>query len=1126
MHPLTSRFSLLFALLAAPVFAAAQDTPDVRPHAGMMRTPDVSATHIVFAYANDLWTVPREGGVAMPLASPPGSESFPRFSPDGSRIAFRGNYDGGSDLYTVSTDGGVPVRVTHHPADEVLCDWTADGRLLFFAGGMRGLGRQTHLFTVAPEGGLPEALPVPYGAFASIDATGKQLAYTPHTRDHRTWKRYQGGMATDIWIYGLEDGSARRVTDWPGTDSQPMWHGEQLYYVSDAGPEHRINLWSFDPASGEHRQLTTFADFDVRYPAMGPGPNGGGEIVFQAGSMLRLLDLASGELRSVDVRVPGARPTLRPLRVDASENLAGGGPSPTGKRIAVEARGDVWTLPAEHGVPRNLTATSNAAERDPAWSPDCRWIAYFSDESGEYELYVRQSDGRGEARRLTHDSAEFRSDPNWAPNSERLTFSDKAGRLYLVELESGEVRQLDKNPAGRPMRVRWSHDSNWLTYGRAEADRRQDSIWLYDVNANTPHRVTSGAFSDSLPTFDRKGDHLFFASSRVFAPAYGDLESSFVYGNTEILLAVPLRADMPSPFAPEIDEEEFEDADETDEADETEESPEPASDESADTEADSESAESSEESKEEEKKDDKPLVIDLEGFERRAVRIPVDPGLFREIGVSHDGKLLYLRATSRGFGGETSLKVFDLEDDERKEKEVTGSATGFQLSANGKQLLVRTSGAFTYHDPKADSKGKKVPTEGMNVLIAPREEWRQIARDAWRLNRDYFYDPGMHGVDWNAVWTQYEAWLPDCVTREDVGHVIREMISELNVGHAYYRAGGEERGPRVSVGVLGCDFELVEGAYRIARIVEGAPWDVDARGPLSQPGVEVEAGDYLLAVEGRPLDASRDPWAALVGLAGKTVTLTVSDKPVLDDDAREVVVKCLSSEDDLRYRAWVEERRARVAEATDGRVGYVHVPDTGVNGQNELVRQFFGQLHTGALIVDDRWNGGGQIPTRFVELLNRPVTNYWAVRDGVDWTWPPDAHHGPKCMLINGLAGSGGDAFPAYFRQRGIGKLIGTRTWGGLVGISGNPGLIDGASVTVPTFGYYTTDGVWSIEGYGVDPDMEVIDDPSKMTNGVDVQLEAAIEHMLQELEAQPYRAPARPTGPNRSGMGIDAGHR
>jgi tricorn protease len=447
--------------------------------------------------------------------------------------------------------------------------------------------------------------------------------------------------------------------------------------------------------------------------------------------------------------------------------------------------------------------------------------------------------------------------------------------------------------------------------------------------------------------------------------------------------------------------------------------------------------------------------------------------------------------------------------------------SNFQMSADGKKLLVMKDGLAVIDAKEGQKIEDRMPLGDMKVQIEPRAEWRQILRDAWRVQRDFFYDPTMHGVDWERVYEQYAAMLPDCAAREDVSYIIREMISELNVGHTYYWGGDHEPSHSESVGLLGCDYELHDGAYRIARILEGGDWDVDARGPLSQPGVDVKVGDYLLAVNGVLLDPARDPWAAFQGLAGKTVTLTVSDKPTIDDDARQVVVELLGSEDSLRYRAWVEKNRRYVEEKTGGRVGYIYVPNTGVDGQNELVRQFFGQIHKEALIIDERWNGGGQIPTRFIELLNRPVTNYWARRDGNDWTWPPDAHQGPKCMLINGLAGSGGDMFPALFKQSGLGKLIGMRTWGGLVGISGNPQLIDGGNITAPTFAYYERDGTWGIEGHGVDPDIEVIDDPAKMVDGGDPQLDAAIAHMLDELQRNPYVKPPRPAYPDRSGMGI-----
>ncbi len=1110
--------ALLAALAAAP--AVAQET---RPHAGMLRYPDVSATHVVFVYADDLWLAPRTGGVATPLASPPGEESRPRFSPDGATIAFVGNYDGNEDLYTLPAEGGVPRRVTHHPTTEVLGDWTPEGeRLIFHAFGMGRWPRASELWAVDRSGGLPEKLPVPYGAVGAVSPDGEWLAYTPHTRDHRTWKRYRGGMATDIWLYGLKTGEARKVTDWEGTDTLPMWHGDALVYLSDDGPTHRLNLWRLDPATGERRALTQYADYDVKWPAIGPGPDGGGEVIFQHGAALELLDLATGAVRKIEVTIPGARPQLRPQRVEVSALAGSVSLSPTAQRLLLEARGDLWTLPAEKGSARNLTRTSGAAERQPAWSPDGKWIAYASDESGEYELYLRPADGRGESRRLTTGADRWVSAPVWSPDSKRLAFWDKSATLHVHDLASGTTVAAGEDPLAPfpPAPVSWSPDSRWLAYARASGILLSE-IWLWDARSGASHRLTAGRFADSLPVFDRAGDFLYFASQRDFTrPIYEDVGTTFVYAGIEQLYALPLRRDVEWPLAPESDEEGApEDTEDTEEAAKGDEDARPGK-------KGKTPEGSKEDSTEKEAKPPKPVSIDLEGAEARAILLPVDRGRFADLAVTASGQLVYFRPPPSGAPRDAkgAIELFDAKAEKEKErvKTVVAGVDGFRISADGEKLLVRQGEAWYLVDPKAEQKLEtKVPFTGLVATVEPRAEWRQMFREAWRLQRDFFYDPGMHGVDWEGVYEQYAAMLDDCASRADVAYVVREMISELNVGHAYYGGGPPDGVPQVAVGLLGVDFALERGAYRIARIHRGAPWDADARGPLGAPGVDVAEGDFLLAVNGAPLDPEKDPWAAFQGLAGATVTLTVSEQPVLDASAREVVVELVAEEYPLRLRAWIEANRRHVEEASGGRIGYVYVPNTGVDGQNELFRQFYGQVDREALIVDERWNGGGQIPTRFIELLDRQPANWWARRDGSDWPWPPDAHFGPKAMLINGLAGSGGDYFPYWFKKRGLGKLVGTRTWGGLVGLSGNPGLIDGARVTVPTFAFYETDGTWGVEGHGVDPDLEVIDDPSKMREGRDVQLDAAIEHLLGELERAPFVAPRRPPYPDRSGMGL-----
>ncbi|MFT3685351.1 MAG: PDZ domain-containing protein [Phycisphaerales bacterium] len=1188
----------------------------------MLRWPDVSKTHIVFSYANDLWIVPKAGGAAQPLSTAPGQERLPRFSPDGRTVAFVGNYEGNWDLYTLPINGGSATRVTYHPSPETLADWTPDGKLLYLTNGFAGLARQTQLWTIGATGGLPEKLPVPYGGFGSISPDGEWLAYTPHSTDTRTWKRYRGGMATDVWLFNLKNNTSKKITDWEGTDTIPMWvpggKGDKVYYISDAGPEHRLNVWSYTVSSGERAQVTKFADDDVKWPSIGPGDNGEGEIVFQLGSQLRLLNLKSGESKVVNVTVPGDKPAVRARQVDAARNVTGASLSPTGKRVVVEARGDVWTLPGKEGVTRNLTHTDGNYERSPVYSPDGKSIAYFSDATGEYELYIRPSDATpaekkaaaeaagdskkadeaekeeakeakkpstpsralpNTAKKLTNLGPGFRFGLQFSPDSKWLTFTDQAGRLYLLNVETQAISTVDQDPLSSALVPSWSHDSNWLAYGRGDEGNSQSAIWLYNVKTDVKTRVTDPMFSSYQPCFDRAGDWLYFASNRsISRPVYSDLDSSFAYVDTSLLYAVPLRADVKNPFLPKADEESVKEekkADDKGSSPKNDKKPTPPGDdkkpsppedkkpdepkkEDKSTErklgddakpAAAQPEDKKDEPKKDEKKDDKkkekaPLKIDLDGFEARAIQLPLGSGLFGGMTVADGGKLVYVRRAKirddEGPGGAgASIKLYDINADAKDRKEETiGDGGGFDISADGKKLLLMRGGAsmaICDVSPGAAAKAASVPTGDMKTSIDPRDEWRQIILDTHRIYRDYFYEPTMHGVNWDKVRDHYLKMVDDAVTREDIAYIQAEMVSELNIGHAYISSPGDvENAPQnAAVGLLGCDYELVKGdglgggRYRIKHIVRGGQWDADAVGPLAQPGVDVKEGDYLLAVNGVEVDAKKDPFAAFLNTSGKTTTITVSSSPALDEHARDVLVRPIGSETDLRYRQYIEGKRAYVAKKTDGAVGYVYVPNTGVDGQSDLWRQFYGQRNKPALIIDERWNGGGQIPNRFIELLNRPVTNYWAKRDGVDWVWPPDSHYGAggggnQCILINGLAGSGGDMFPWLFKHHKLGPAIGTRTWGGLVGISGNPGLIDGGVITVPTFGFYKTDGNWGIEGHGTDPDIEVLDDPAKMLDGGDPQLDRAIEEMLKANKENPHPRPKRPASPDRSGMGSD----
>jgi len=1080
--------------------------------ARLMREPDVSAEHIAFVYAGDIWVAPREGGTAVRLSSPRGEESFPRFSPDGKWIAFTGNYDGNQDIYIIPAAGGEPKRLTYHGAADRVIDWYPDGKSILFASGRESeRNRFNKLFRVSIKGGLPERLPVPYGEFGEISPDGRYLVYTPISRDFRTWKRYRGGMAPDIWLFDLKQIKARRLAPSPANDAQPMWHEGKVYFLSDRGPHKRANIWVCDVKDGEPRQVTHFRDYDIHFPSIGPE-----DIVFENGGKLYLLSLKDEKLRRVDIRVVSDRATLKPRVKNVSAWIRNYEISPTGKRAAFEARGEIFSVPAERGVILNLTRTSGAAERYPAWSPDGKWIACFSDRNGEYELTLLPADGKGEPKTLTRLGPGFRYRPVWSPDGKKLAFIDQAMRLHVHYVDADRTDAIDQmmwlyHGDLQAFTVSWSSDSRWLAYA-GDLENRHRAIILYDTNLRKRRQVTSGYYDDAEPTFDPEGKFLFYRSNRGFSPVYSDLQNTWVYVNGWRLVAAPLRKDVASPLAPRNDEEPVK-AKETQAEEKPSEKAEKASKETKP--ASEKQGLKKAEKKEKEKAAGKPGVkIDLKGFEQRAVVLPPKPGRYSGLRAVK-GKLLYVRSPNKGASGSPTLCYWDLE--KREEKTILSGLGGYRLSADGKKLLVRQGSRYGVIDVAPGQKiGKPLPADRLEAAIDPVQEWKQIFTDAWRFERDYFYDPNLHGVNWRKVRSQYGGLLKWAVTRWDVNFLIGEMIAELNSSHTYRSGGDAERAPSRPVGYLGADFAVENGACRIKRILRGAPWDLETRSPLLEPGVKAAEGDYLLAVNGVPVDATKSPYAAFEGLAGQTVLLTLNSKPTMDG-ARDVLVKTLSSEARLRYLAWIEANRRRVEKASGGRIGYIYVPDTGQGGQRDLVRQFAAQFNKEGLIIDERFNSGGQIPDRFIELLKRPVYNYWGVRDGRDWQWPPLAHWGPKAMLINGWSGSGGDCFPFYFREAKLGPLIGMRTWGGLIGMTGAPGLIDGGRVTVPTFGIYSRKGKWIIEGYGVDPDIEVVDNPAILAKGRDPQLERAVRVVMKALKRRAPKPPAKPAYEDRS---------
>lgn len=1088
MHTFVRSVVLVGSLLLATVSAEAQI--DAR----LLRQPDVSTTEIAFVYGGDIWIVDKDGGVANRLSTPKGEESFPRFSPDGASIAFTGNYDGNSDIYVMPVGGGLPTRLTHHPDRDRMLDWYPDGESILFATMMTSEKRRFNkLYRVSATGGLPAVLPVPYGEFGAISPDGATLAYMPLSRDFRTWKRYRGGTAPEIWLFGLSDHQARNLTANDANDGQPMWHGSTLYFLSDRDANMRANIWAYELDTGTVRQVTHFTDFDIHFPAIGPD-----DIVFENGGRLYVMDLATESPRPVEVEVVTDRASLRPHSVKVDQRITGGDISPSGKRAVLAARGEIFSLPAEHGVVRNLTRTSGIAERSPAWSPDGKTLAYFSDRSGEYELTVRPADGSGDETTLTSMGPGFRYEPMWSPDSKKVVFIDSEQVIRLLDVGTKTLTEIDSGlwMSHGPLsgfEVSWSADSRWFAYSRG-LDNRQSAVFLYDTSGGVSHQVTAGFLESYGPVFDPEGEYLYYLSDRTFAPIYAEMDPTWIYANTTNIVAVPLRTDVSSPLAPRND---VEDNGEDDEANGNgEEKP------------DNDSGDKEDEEKVESVK------IDLEGFEARAVVLPPAADQYADLGAVK-GKVLYRRDPRTG-GDEDSSPLLYWDFKDREEKTILDNADGYAVSADGKKLLVLVDDSFAIIDvgPK-EKMDTKLATSSMEMTVVPPEEWQQIYTDAWRLERDYFYDPNMHGVDWQAMRSRYGALLDDVITRWDLNFVIGELIAELNTSHSYRGGGDVERAERRGVGLLGVDWELADGAYRIKHIVTAAPWDTEVRSPLAEPGVDVSEGDWVLAVNGTPIDASKDPWAAFDGLAETAVILTVNDQPSLEG-AREVLVETLGSEARLRNLAWIEGNRRKVDEASGGRIGYVYVPSTGRDGQTELYRMFRAQYNLDGLIIDERFNNGGQIPDRFVELLNRPVVSYWAVRSGRDAQTPTIGHNGAQVMLINAWSGSGGDAFPYYFRAAGLGPLIGTRTWGGLIGYSGQPGLIDGGRLTVPTFSFYNLDGEWDVEGYGVDPDIEVVDDPSLMLDGGDPQLDRAIAEVLKALEENPPVRPQRPEYPVR----------
>jgi len=1096
------------------------------PSAGaLMRYPTLYGDAVVFVAHDNLWSVPRAGGVAARLTAEAGRDVMPRFSPDGRWIAFTGEYQGNRDVYVIAAGGGPARRLTFTSdvrpevplrwgPNNLVIGWTPDSTAIIFLSRRAAWNSSINRpFSVPLGGGLAQPLPLDRGGFMSFSPDGHQIAYTRIFRDFRTWKRYQGGLAQDIDIYDFTTHELKHVTDWPGTETSPMWYGGTIYFLADHDASQRRNIWAYTIASGEFRQVTHYADYDIDFPSLGNG-NGAqpAGIVFQQGGSLHVLDLPSEQLHDLQVSVADDGTRTGSRWVDAKGAIREQDMSqqtdydiaPNGNRAVFSARGDVFTLPLEHGNTRNLTHTSTADEDHPTWSPDGKLIAYTTDVSGEQQLALRPAEG-GPERILTRFERGYLYAARWSPAGDRLAFSDNEHRLWIITAAGGEPVQVAQDRYSEIHDQAWSPDGRWLAYSITAANQ-QTGIWLYDVEKRKAVMVSDPRTNDFSPAFDPAGRYLLFLSTRHENPTASQVETDFADLKTTGIYVATLKRGAASPFAPRSNE-----------------GTGPGEEEKK------EQARKAQEQggKEKNKEAPKPVEIDLEGLMARAVPLPIPAANIATLDV-RDDKVFYLTQASQTIAGplpgeKPLLHVYDLQ--QRKDAGVVEGLSSYALSADGKKVLYKLEKDYFIADAVADggkSKGgeggrggegpKKLDLSHMRVLVEPRQEWAEMFNSAWRLERDFFYSPKMNGVDWVAVRAAYSKLLPLVGSRGDLNYLLGELLGELSNSHTYVSGGDEmPEEQRVPTAYLGADFALDEasGRYRLATIYAGDNTRETYRSPLTEPGLDVRPRDYLLAIDGVELKAPVDPYSLLVGKQDATVRLELAESP--DGKRREVVVQPVKDELALREQAWIEHNRATVDKASGGRIAYVYLSDMSDLGMQQFIRQFYAQLDKQALMVDERWNGGGFIDQVLLERVRRVLVGMDANREGAAVPVPQQLISGPKICLMNHYSGSDGDLFPFYFRKYGLGPLLGTRTWGGVRGIRGEWALLDGGYITVPEEAAYGLDSQWVIENHGVDPDITVDDSPADWLGGHDVQLEAAISYLLGELQKHPQKLPPPP---------------
>lgn len=1073
----------IFFLLCLPASLFAIDPTDTR----MLAQPAISAKHIAFVYAEDLWIANLDGTNPRRLTVDEGYESNPFFSPDGKTIAFNGEYDGNVDVFIVPVEGGIPKRLTWHPSADIVRGFTPDGKAVLFSSPRAVFtGRYTQLFTVPISGGMPTQLDIPNATWAAYSPDGKQMAYNPLSDAFRQWKHYRGGTNSVISIYTFADHNTIKIPQPSGgcNDVNPMWIGNSIYFRSDRNGE--FNLFSYNTASKEIKQLTNFKDFPVYNSSAGNGM-----IAFEQAGYLHTYTPGETTTKRIKIGIAADLLELRSRFVKGARYIRSADISPTGQRVVFDFRGDIITVPAEKGDARNITQTTSVHEKYPAWSPDGKNIAYFSDASGEYQLHIKSQDGKGDVKSFKLNGTGFYANIKWSPDSKKITYSDNGRNLYILDVASGVINKIDADELYVPGPFRnlfgdWSADSKWMAYTKI-TETQFKRIYLYSVDQQKSFAVTDGLSDASEPIFDKENKYLYFFASTDAGPAINWFDQSNAdMRSTSSIYLVTLQKETISPFAKESDEEKIKDPADT-----------------AKTKKDAAA-------------DKKPgtLNIDWDGINNRIVDLPVKAGNYSQLGMGKQDELLFV-SNSYDNPGPGMLHKYDIK--KRKDNEVM-NMDGYLLSADGKKMLYVNGDNWAISN--AGEKGE--PGKGMlnvtdiQVKIDPPAEWPQIFDEAWRVNRDYFYDPGMHGANWIAMKKKYEVFLPHLACRRDLNILIQWMCSELVVGHHRITDAGEvlNTPERVGGGLLGADYTVDKNRYRIKKIYGGLNWNPNLRSPLTEPGVNAKEGDYILAVNGKEVSASDNLYQFFENTAGKIVELTIGANPDMNG-SRVVKVVPVANESALRNRDWVEGNLKKVTEATNGQVAYVYVPNTADLGHEYFKRYFFPQANRKAIIVDERFNGGGQLADYYIDILQRPYQAHWNMRYGKDLKSPSASIQGPKVMIIDETAGSGGDMLPWMFRKFKVGTLVGKRTWGGLVGILGFPEFMDGGGVTAPNVGIWTKDG-FVVENEGVAPDVEVEQWPADIIKGRDPQLEKAIEIALKELEKNPQVEPKRPPYPKK----------